>query len=302
MTSSSRILGIGYTALDHFFYVDSYPSLDTKTEARGSLLQGGGPVATACVTLARLGNPVDFCTVIGDDPAGKALITELDREGVGTRYVLQETGLNTPEAAILVHRESGKRTVILDRTGCRHLTKQEICQLPLDQVDWLLLDGKDGEAALAAAAQVRQHGGKVMVDLGSLRVESDQLVAASDYCIVSRDFIMDFMPGSEAMAAALELTTRGPELAVITLGAGGAVFAAAGEAAWVPPYPVAATDTTGAGDVYHGALLHALVHQFPLEQTLRFAAVVAGLKCREPGGRTGIPRLDSAMTALLEWE
>jgi len=297
-----RILGIGHTALDHLLVVDTYPSQNSKTEAVSSLKQGGGPVATACVTLARLGNQVDLCALLGADTNGKSLLEELHQEGVATDSVIQVTGITTPEATILVEQETGRRTVILDRCGCRELTTDDMAGIPLEQYDYLLLDGKDASASLSAAAAVRKHGGKVMIDLGTLRPDSDSLISASDYCVVSRDFIIDYMPGTEAMTAALEITKMGPELAVITMGAGGVVWASDGESGWSPPYPVTAIDTTGAGDVYHGALLHALAQAFDLEQALRFAAVCAGIKCRQPGGRTGIPDLQTVLTALEEWE
>jgi sulfofructose kinase len=302
MSSDKRILGIGHTALDHLLLIDSYPTPDSKIEASSSLRQGGGPVATACVTLTRLGNQVAFCALIGADGTGDNLLAELALEGVNTEFVIQVADTATPEATILVEKESGKRTVVLDRCGCRELTTDEVTQLPLADYGYLLLDGKDTSASLKAAAVLHEHGGKVMLDLGSLRQDNDALIAVSDYCVVSRDFIIDYMPGTEAMKAALEITKRGPELAVITMGAGGVVWAANDNCGWSPAYPVTAVDTTGAGDVYHGALLHALAHDFDLEQALRFAAVCAGLKCREPGGRTGIPDLSTALTVLKEWQ
>ncbi len=302
MKAEVKLLGIGHTALDHLLRVSPYPALNSKVEALSGLRQGGGPVATACVTLARLGNRVSFMTVLGDDDIAAVLLAELQAEGVETGWVIQSAELATPEATILVEQPSGKRTVILDRSDCRSLTEEDLTPLPLEEIDFLLLDGRDGEAALAAARRVRSGGGKVMCDLGSLRERSRELVAACNYCVVSRDFIIDYLPDTEAMTAALELTRQGPELAVITLGAGGAVFGCEGESGWIPPYPVTTVDTTGAGDVYHGALLHALIHAYPLPQALRFAAVVAGLKCRQPGGRSGIPDLATAMQTLEKWE
>jgi sulfofructose kinase len=298
----TRILGVGHTALDHLLVVDTFPVQNSKTEASSSLRQGGGPVATACVTLARLGNQVDFCALIGVDATGELLMNEFAQEGVSTDYVIQAADMTTPEATIFVERESGKRTVVLDRCGCRELTVDEVTQIPLEHYSYLLLDGKDASASLTAAAAIHSHGGKVMIDLGSLRPDNDTLISASDYCVVSRDFIIDYMPGTEAMTAALEITKRGPELAVITMGAGGVVWAADGVSGWSPAYPVTAVDTTGAGDVYHGALLHALTQEYELEQALRFAAVCAGIKCRQPGGRTGIPDLTTILSALEEWE
>lgn len=290
MNHEPLFLGIGHTALDHFLYLDHYPEPDEKMDAQSSLTQGGGPVPTACVTLARMGRrQVMFAGVIGQDAAGRQLSRGLEDEGVSTCHLIKDPLLSTPEAHILVAEGSQKRTVVLDRTCCRTMDTGDLDQLPLDQVNYLLLDGRDSDMALEAAARVRHHGGKIMLDLGSLRVRSEELIACADYCVVSRNFIMDFLPDTELMTAARQLHQMGPQLVVITLGAGGAVYADTDDSGWSAPHAVSAVDTTGAGDVYHGALLHALVEGYPRNRALQFAAITAALKCRQPGGRTGIP-------------
>ena len=301
MNAEPVILGIGHTALDHLLRVDRFPGKNGKLDAVAAMTQGGGPVATACVTLARLGmSHVGFHGIIGDDPAGKRIIRELNEWHVGTDTMHREPNIATPEAYIIIETGSTSRSVILNRTGCREMTPKDLDSLDLEHVDYLLLDGRDSEAAVVAARKVRTHGGRVMLDLGSIRKQTEDLISNCDYCVVSRDFIMDYLEGEELITATRTLLSMGPELAVITMGAGGAVFADAEGSGWSAPHAVQAVDTTGAGDVFHGALLYALINNMRRNDALHFAAIAAGLKCRLPGGRTGIPTLEMIRKIMKE--
>jgi sugar/nucleoside kinase (ribokinase family) len=285
-----KVMGLGHAAWDTLLVIPEPPRSNAKMVAAVSLEQGGGPVATACVTLRRLGTSAALAAVVGTDTVGDKLVAELEQEGVDTAWILRDPDVRTPRAYILVEKENGKRLVVLDRTRARQLRPEEVRRLPLDDVRWLLLDGKDGEAALLAARMVRERGGKVMLDLGGSRTHSEELLAACDYCVVSRDFIAAFLPEMEYFQAAAELVSRGPELAVITLGAGGSVCSRRGKTTWIPtPAVEEIVDTTGAGDVFHGALLHALVRGWEEEPALRFASAAAALSCRALGGRSAIP-------------
>jgi ribokinase len=66
----------------------------------------------------------------------------------------------------------------------------------------------------------------------------------------------------------------------------------------MPAFQIEAVDTTGAGDVFHGGYIFGLLQGWDLERVVRFASAVAAIKCRQMGGRTGIPRLDEVMQFL----
>ena len=109
-------VGLGLCALDYTFQVRNYPRLDDKIEAIAFTRQGGGPVPTALCSLSRLGVFTAFIGKCGKDVEGKAIRDELRRFGVNTSGLILDPDSRTPRAFIIVEKESGKRTVILDRT------------------------------------------------------------------------------------------------------------------------------------------------------------------------------------------
>src|SRR5262249_26131962 len=92
--------------------------------------------------------------------------------------------------------------------------------------------------------------------------------------------------------------TYGCRFVAATLGAEGVLAWFQKRFLHVPAFPVKAVDTTGAGDAFHGGFVYGLLAGFSVEETLRFAHAVAGLKCRAVGARTGLPAL-AEVNALL---
>ena len=82
-----KVAGLGQCSIDYIAFLDRYPREDTKEEARALFIQGGGPVATALVSLSRLGVETEFSGVVSDDDAGSLVIKGLKDEGVGTRKI-----------------------------------------------------------------------------------------------------------------------------------------------------------------------------------------------------------------------
>jgi len=83
-----------------------------------------------------------------------------------------------------------------------------------------------------------------------------------------------------------------------TLGAKGCLAVIEGKLRVFPAYPVEAVDTTGAGDVFHGAFLVGWLRGMGLEETIRFASAVSAMKCTRIGGRAGIPSYGDALAFL----
>ena len=106
-------------------------------------------------------------------------------------------------------------------------------------------------------------------------------------------------PGPGALAEGLRaLAAKGPETVVITIGEEGSVGMEHGETYILPPLPIVVVDTTGAGDVYHGAFIYGMLQGWNLRERMRFANAAAGLKCRALGGRAGIAGREEIDRAL----
>jgi ribokinase len=293
-----RVVGIGQCAWDYLAVVDSFPKVDTKQEILEWQEQGGGPVATALVTLTRLGIPCEFFGVTGDDPEGGRIRESLISEGIETRSVITRSNTSSQTAFIAIEKGSGTRTIFWRRPSGPPLLPGELPADCLDGCDFLLLDGLMTEVSLFAARRAREMGIPVMLDAGRVRPGMLEIAATCDYLVASEQFALDLGWSGHAqnfLSMARELTAP---VVTITLGKQGSVTFREGEIFTVPAFSVDSVDTTGAGDVFHGGYLFGILRGLDLPDTIRFASAVAALKCTRIGGRTGIPRLDEVHNFL----
>ncbi|MEJ2200478.1 MAG: PfkB family carbohydrate kinase [Desulfuromonadaceae bacterium] len=290
-TEPAQVVGIGQCSFDLLGRIGRYPAVDEKVEMSQMLTQGGGPVATALVALARLGVATAFCGRIGDDGYGLRIREGLIAAGVDCRGLLCEPGATSQFAFVAVEEDSGRRNIFWHRGSARPLTGAELEVGGLAACRVLHLDGRHVEAALAAAQQVRRQGGLSVLDGGTLNADTERLLPLIDHAVISQKFARQLH--SDSHRAALDsLLARGATAATVTCGAGGChTLSRAGEFFSLPAFAVQALDTTGCGDVFHGGYIYGLLQGWPLRRTVRFAAACAALKTRALGGRTAIPTL-----------
>jgi len=285
-----RVIGLGQASLDFITRVSGFPLEDEKKEVIGFTEQGGGPVATALVSLGRLGVAVSFSGVVSDDYAGRKIREELIKEGVNIDGLVVRGGGASQRAFIIVNRESGSRTILWKRPIVVELAPEEVRQEWVRGADCLLLDGLMEGASLRAAEFAGAEGIPVVLDAGSPRPGVLRLLPKVDYIVGSEVFSRYFSPSPRE--AVCKIADFGPKAVTVTLGEGGSVSWQGGRVFSTPAFKVKAVDTTGAGDVFHGGYVFGLLKGWPLEKITRFASAFAALKCLAPGGRTGIPTLE----------
>jgi sulfofructose kinase len=284
-----EIVGFGQCCLDYLALGDDYPPEDHKAEFRNLLIQGGGPVATALVCLARLGRKTGLIGLVGGDGFGREIRAGLEEEGVETSYLVTRENSSSQFSFILVNPHRSSRTIHWTRSTGAPLEPLELPVKLLSQAKVLHLAGLEAESSLAAARIAKEAGVKVVLDIGTLRDHTLELIGFGDHVIASEIFKETFAPGAEIEEAVRRLHGLGPEAAVITLGRAGSVGTQGREIFHQPAFPVRALDTTGAGDAYHGGYIQALLEGSDLEERMRFASAVAALGCTALGGRTGLP-------------
>lgn len=293
-------VGLGQCSWDLLGRMPAYPQCDGKVELTGLLEQGGGPVATALVTLARLGIGSAFLGSVGGDAAGGKIRRSLEDEGIDCRGLQVDTVGTSQQAFIAVEEATGLRTIFWSRGARQPYRWEDSARQRIAQARVLLLDGSEPEAALEAASWARRHGVVTVLDGGSLRPGGRELLAHIDHPVVCEAFAAALGSGSPQNALPF-LLEQGATAATVTCGAGGSYsLEAGGSLIHQPAFEVPVVDTTGCGDVFHGGYLYGLLQGWPLPQRLRFAAACAALKAGEPGGRSGIPGLDRVARLLGE--
>ncbi len=291
-----KVAGLGQCSLDYIALLKRYPLEDTKEEASALLIQGGGPVATALVSLSRLGVRTEFSGVVSDDDAGSLIIKGLKDEGVGVKGLKVRKGGASQTAFIVVNGRTGSRTILWKRPTVPPLKPSEVNGSFLKGAGFLLLDGLMKDASLKAAKLARRLNIPVVLDAGKVRDGILVLARLSDYIVASEEFARGLkLKPKEALA---NLASSNPRGVTITLGNKGSVTWQNGRISSRKAFKVKAVDTTGAGDVFHGGYIYGLLQGWGIEKTVEFASAFAALKCRKPGGRTGIPTLSETLRLI----
>jgi len=294
------VVGIGQCSWDYLAMVDSYPATDTKKEVLRWEEQGGGPVATALVTLSRLGIPCRFHGVVGDDSTGQQIRHSLAKENIDVSGLLQRDGAQSQKAFIAIEKTKGTRTIFWKRPSGEELTAGELGSYFLEKGDFLLLDGLMKDVSLYAAERANHLNIPVMLDAGSLREGMIDIAARCDYVVASEEFARDLGWNDDPEHFRQTIRELGFRVTTITLGERGSVTFIRDEIIEVPAFKVNVVDTTGAGDVFHGGYIYGLLQEWEIRECVKFASAVAALKCREIGGRAGIPSLHGVMKFLEE--
>jgi ribokinase len=292
------VTGVGYTAIDYLGVIPHFPEENLKLELDTLEVQGGGPAATATVTAARLGLSTAFIGKVGGDDRGAMMLMKLNGEGVDVSSAVLEAEALSQFAFIMVDAETGHRTILWTRGTLTPLRPEELDMEKIVSCRGLLVDTLEPAAAAAAAQKASAAGVKVLIDAGTLREGVREILPHCQYIVASETFAGQISEGRSERVALEEMMKYGPEAAVVTLGERGCV--ALSEDGYIEEkgFEVDAVDTTGAGDVFHGAFLYAVLREWDIRRCCVFANAVAAMKCRMLGGRTGIPGLGETLEFL----
>lgn len=288
-----RIACVGITVMDRIYYVEGLPTEGGKYVANNYREVGGGPAATAAVAAAKLGAEVDFIGRVGDDDIGHSLLQELESLGVNTRYCRRYPNARSSQSAIVVDAQ-GER-IIVNYPSPDLLTEAGwLEEIDFTQWDVVLADVRWHQGAEKAFTLARRAGAVTVLDGDITPQDISDLVALSDHAVFSAPGLRR-LTGEQDITLALEKSktlTNGQ--VYVTNGAEGCLWLADRQVRHQPGFKVEVVDTTGAGDVFHGAFAFSLAQGEADVDRIRFASAVAAVKCTRPGGRAGIP--DCAQT------
>jgi sulfofructose kinase len=294
------VVGLGLNATDTVMTVREFPALGGKERVVAASMQAGGQVATALVTCCRLGLKARYVGKVGDDPGGRLQLASLRREGLDLSDTKVVRGVPNQYGYIIVDQATGERTVFWDRDSRLAVQPKELNRLAITSARLLHLDGCDVEAALVAARWARRARIPVLADLDTVYNKGEKLFSYLDYLIASTHFLpavtghADPFKVLEYMAREYRVGTPG-----MTLGRDGALVYHAGRFFYSPGFVVETVDTTGAGDVFHGAFAYALLAGWDIARALDFSNAMAALNCTALGARGGIQSLAEAERLMV---
>ena len=298
-----RLICLGLAAFDITWVVESLPSGGGKIRALDLREGGGGMAANASVAAAKLGAQVEFWGRAGEDSAGRSM-----REG------LAALGVDVSQFRLFEGARSSVSGIVVDVHGERAIANFRGANLPGDpawlpraaiaKADAVLADSRWPEGALTVFKAARTHRLPTILDgdVDDAHV-FDALLPLVDCAVFSEPGLAGYAMQAGDVEAQLKFArSRGCEVAAVTLGDRGVVWTDSIGTHRLPALQVDAVDTTGAGDVFHGAFAFALGAKAPLREAFAFSSVVAALKCLHAGGREGVPDLATALSTLQRFK
>jgi sulfofructose kinase len=301
--STFDLVGVGLNATDTLLQVPHFPAYGGKVPFHTECYSVGGQVASAMVTCAKLGLRTKYIGSIGDDERGRIQLDSLRASGVNIDHVQQRTNCPNQSAYIIIDQSTGERTVFWSRPECLTISPEQITPDQIACARLLHIDGHDTPAVAHAARMARERGIPVTVDVDTIYAGFDLVLPFVDYLIASSEFPGRWT-GIEDPFHALEAIHRkfGMRVAAMTLGAHGALALTEGRFVYSPAFVVNCVDTTGAGDVFHGAFCYAVLQRMPIAEALGFSNAMAGLNCTALGARGGIATLEEAWNLITRGE
>ena len=284
-----NIIGVGTPVSDHIAKVAAFPQTGESVRMIAESFQFGGKTASAVAAAARLGESCAMIGPVGGDPEGRANIADLKRHNVDTSHIIVDNMSPTGTSIVICDDATGSRTIFASNRNTRRPQPGDLDEAFIKGAKILLIDKPD-DASKLAAKWMREAGGKVVYGGDRLLEGSAEMLAYIDVLIAS-DYYMTgmFGNGTDPLEAAGQLLAQGPEAVIITLGSKGCVGVSGEGAFALPAYRIEPVDTTGAGDVFHGAFAYARLRGMSVWESARFSSAASAIKCLAIGGRAGMP-------------
>jgi len=286
------VLGFGAVAVDDLLYVDAYPPAESKARVRRRLRQCGGLTGTALVAAARLGSRCAYVGALGNDDLSQFVIETFGREGIDSTYCTRRDDARPAHSTIVVDGGRGTRTIFSSVDGLIGADPRLPDAALIRCAGAVLIDHHGFEGTLRAARIARASGVGVVADFErNPQRQVTALLPLVDHLIVSQRFARELTGREDPGRAAEQLRHDDAQAVIVTCGAAGCWYLGESEdrARHFPAFEVEAVDTTGCGDVFHGAYASALARAEDLRGRIALASAAAALKARQRGGQAGCP-------------
>lgn len=287
-----KVVCVGHSTFDTTLPMKEYPTENIKYRLENHIECGGGPASNGAYLLAKWGMDTTICSVIGDDYYADQVIADFQKIGANTEYLEKMPNHKTTSSYIIANMSNGSRTVLSSKdTPIRKLSKPVLAP-----ADVILIDGEHPETA----HEVLDNNPNAIsvLDAGRLNDDTKALGKKVTYLVCSKDFAESFSNKKidtnnlESLKNIYEsLKSYFQTNVIITLEAKGSFTEIDGNCQIIPSIKVKALDSTGAGDIFHGAFTYFIANNYPLKEAIRLASITGAISVTRIGSRYSIPML-----------
>lgn len=292
-----RFVCIGHCTYDTTLPVNEFPEENKKIRIPNHIECGGGPASNGAYLLAKWGMDTTMVSIVGDDYYGHQIIKEFDKVGANTRYIEINPNHRTSSSYIIANTSNGTRTILSSKKQAIRRLKMPVSDIIADAI---LIDGEHPESAYEIF--MNNPEAISVIDAGRLNDETKFLGKKATYVICSKDFAEDFAEEKIDLERIDKLTEIHRKLeeyyettVIITLEAAGSFTKIDGIAQIIPSIKVTAVDSTGAGDIFHGAFLYFIANGYSLYDSIHYASITSAISVTRIGSRYSIPMLNEVL-------
>ena len=299
-----RILGLGGVTYDILTVLDDNVGWDETVFIEKPVFQQGGMAATAIVAARKLGADAEFVGAVGDDDSRLFHIENFSKYGVGTDQLATVAGASSALTIVLVNKKNGQRSFLHHKgiSAARRLPGDR--DIDIEGVSHILLDGFYFETALEMARDARKNGITTVTDFSSGKTGTQgeilEYLGLIDYPVLSSLLACPFTGLNDPLEAGKTLYKKTNKALIVTFGEVGAYVITDGGTCHIPTFQVDTVDTTGAGDVFHGAFMFGIWKGYSISDSVKIANASSSLKCMKVGGQQGIPDFDQVIDFLAK--
>lgn len=286
-----KILVIGHAAYDITFPLDSFPIENTKNRVSKRVECGGGPAFNAAYLLGKWGMDVSFAGIVGNDFFGSKLIKQLQMVGIKTNYVQVSNSFPTTNSFIIANTSIGSRTVLTYRPDEMKMNDFEIDFEP----DIILMDGQEYDLSVKF---IKKYPKAItIIDAGRPKDNIINLAKLVNYVVCSKEFaetVTDtkIIDNNSIINLYKKMENIFLGKVIVTLESKGALYKYNNQIKIMPSLKVKAVDSTGAGDIFHGAFTYALANGYNLEQCIIISNIAGALSVTKVGSLASMPEKD----------
>ena len=287
-----KAICIGHSTYDTTLPLNNFPIENTKTRVEEHIECGGGPASNGGYLLAKWGIDTTIASVIGDDYYGDRIIDDFLKIKANTKYLEKKKNHQTSSSYIIANKSNGSRTIITSKKEPIRKLSQKI----EEKYDLVLVDGEHPETAIEVLKN--NQDAITILDAGRLNDDTKEIGKLVKYLVSSKEFAEEFSKTTLSVKDPEKLITAHKKMEdyfktniIITLEAKGSFTKINDKYEIIPSIRVKAIDSTGAGDIFHGALAYFLLKGNNLKTAIKYASITGAISVTRVGSRYSIPEL-----------